>query len=98
MESEPVPRVAPVTLNDAAPLARETVPSVVAPLAKVTEPVGTVVPVAGLTVAVSVVLAVVEMEAGLAASVVVVLTTVGREAQVVASVLASTEPSPVVWS
>lgn len=78
--------------------ATATTPSVVFPRTNVTLPVGAVVPVAGLIVADSVVLALVGMLGGVATSVSVVLMLAGKVVHCVISLLTSTEPNPVTRS
>ncbi len=74
------------------------VPSVLLPIENVTVPVGEVVPVAGFTVAVKVVLAERPMLVGLALKVMVVLMLDGTLVHPVTRLFASTEPSPVTSS
>ncbi len=68
----PVDNELPARVRVATELAKEAVPSVLPPIENVMVPVGAVVPVAGFTVAVSVVLAVLPMLARLALKVIVV--------------------------
>lgn len=72
---EPEVRLAPLTASAAAPVPESVaVPKVTVPAVNVTDPVGTAVPEAGFTVAVTCVLALDAMLVGLAATVVVVAT------------------------
>ena len=91
----------PLTLTAAVAVAPEplrfTVPSTVSPSVKKTDPVGVALPVLALTVAVSIMLAVVKTLVELAVTAVVV-PMAGPLFHCVTRLYASTEPSPVTKS